>query len=121
MDEGTGAAQSVMLRLPKFTPRMMLILAHDLLAAVAAVVAAFYIRFEGAGLAARLPLFPLYPHAAARPPRRARADDRHGAGRRCRGAAARQRERCFPEIAGGRHPVAVARRSRPVDPRRSGG
>ena len=53
MDEGTGAAQGVMLRLPNFTPRMMLILAHDLLAAVAAVVAAFYIRFEVAGLAAR--------------------------------------------------------------------
>ena len=53
MDERTGAAQGVMLRLPKLTPRMMLILAHDLLAAVAAVVAAFYIRFELAGLTAR--------------------------------------------------------------------
>ncbi len=36
-----------------FTPRMALILAHDLLAAVAAVLAAFYIRFEGPGLAER--------------------------------------------------------------------
>ena len=67
MDERTGAAQGVMLRLPKLTPRMMLILAHDLLAAVAAVVAAFYIRFELAGLTARwhlllllLPGFVLY-------------------------------------------------------------
>jgi FlaA1/EpsC-like NDP-sugar epimerase len=67
MDERTGAARSVMLRLPKLTPRMMLILAHDLLAAVAAVVAAFYIRFEAPGLAARwhlllllLPGFILY-------------------------------------------------------------
>jgi len=32
---------------------MVLILAHDLVAAVAAVLAAFYIRFEGAGLAPR--------------------------------------------------------------------
>jgi FlaA1/EpsC-like NDP-sugar epimerase len=50
-----------------FTPRMALILAHDLLAAVAAVLAAFYIRFEAPGLAQRwhlllllLPGFILY-------------------------------------------------------------
>ena len=50
-----------------FTPRMALILAHDLLSAVAAVLAAFYIRFEAAGLAQRwhlllllLPGFVLY-------------------------------------------------------------
>ena len=50
-----------------FTPRMALILAHDLLAAVAAVLAAFYIRFEAPGLAERwhlllllLPGFVLY-------------------------------------------------------------
>jgi FlaA1/EpsC-like NDP-sugar epimerase len=50
-----------------FTPRMALILAHDLLAAVAAVLAAFYIRFEAPGLAQRwhlllllLPGFVLY-------------------------------------------------------------
>src|SRR5215470_19819150 len=49
------------------TPRMTLILIHDLVAAVAAVVAAFYIRFEAPGLAERwdlllllLPGFVLY-------------------------------------------------------------
>ena len=36
-----------------FTPRMALILTHDLLAAVAAVLAAFYIRFEAPGHAQR--------------------------------------------------------------------
>jgi O-antigen biosynthesis protein WbqV len=36
-----------------FTPRMWLILGHDLLATAAAVIAAFFIRFEGAGLAER--------------------------------------------------------------------
>ena len=35
------------------TPRMTLILVHDLVAAVAAVVAAFYLRFEARGLAER--------------------------------------------------------------------
>src|SRR5450432_2130883 len=50
-----------------FTSRMALILAHDVLAAVAAVMAAFYIRFEAAGFAERwnllllpLPLFVIY-------------------------------------------------------------
>src|SRR5713226_4514436 len=50
-----------------FTPRMILILVHDLVAAVAAVVAAFYLRFEAPGLAERwnlllllLPGFVLY-------------------------------------------------------------
>src|SRR5215470_10650175 len=50
-----------------FTPRMTLILIHDLVAAVAAVVAAFYLRFEAPGLADRwnlllllLPGFVLY-------------------------------------------------------------
>src|ERR1700731_4248286 len=50
-----------------FTPRMTLILTHDLVAAVAAVLAAFYIRFEAPGLADRwhlllllLPGFVLY-------------------------------------------------------------
>jgi O-antigen biosynthesis protein WbqV len=42
-----------MIRLSTFTPRMWLILAHDLLATAAAVVASFFIRFEGAGLAER--------------------------------------------------------------------
>jgi FlaA1/EpsC-like NDP-sugar epimerase len=50
-----------------FTPRMTLILTHDLVAAVVAVLAAFYIRFEAPGLADRwdlllllLPGFVLY-------------------------------------------------------------
>ena len=45
-----------MIRFPHFTPRMGLILAHDLIATAVAVVASFYIRFEGAGLAARWPV-----------------------------------------------------------------
>lgn len=56
-----------MIRLTNFTPRMGLILAHDLIATAVAVVASFYIRFEDAGLAARrpvliimLPVFVLY-------------------------------------------------------------
>jgi FlaA1/EpsC-like NDP-sugar epimerase len=53
--------------LSHFTPRMTLILVHDLVAAVVAVVAAFYLRFEAQGLAERwnlllllLPGFVLY-------------------------------------------------------------
>jgi O-antigen biosynthesis protein WbqV len=49
------------------TPRMILILIHDLLAGVAAVLAAFYLRFEAPGLAERwslllllLPCFVVY-------------------------------------------------------------
>ena len=56
-----------MIRLSTFTPRMWLILAHDLLATAAAVVASFYIRFEETGLAERwrllvvvLPAFVVY-------------------------------------------------------------
>ena len=56
-----------MIRLSTFTPRMWLILAHDLLATAVAVVASFFIRFEEAGLAERwrllvllLPPFVLY-------------------------------------------------------------
>jgi O-antigen biosynthesis protein WbqV len=56
-----------MIRFPNFTPRMGLILAHDLIVTAVAVVASFYIRFEGAGLAVRwpvlavmLPVFVLY-------------------------------------------------------------
>jgi FlaA1/EpsC-like NDP-sugar epimerase len=46
----------------KLTPRMTLILIHDLMAAVAAVLAAFYIRFEANGLSERWdPLFMLLP------------------------------------------------------------
>jgi FlaA1/EpsC-like NDP-sugar epimerase len=57
----------MMIRLPTFTPRMWLILAHDLLATAAAVVASFFIRFEEGGLAERwrllvvlLPAFVVY-------------------------------------------------------------
>ena len=56
-----------MIRLSTITPRMWLILAHDLLATAAAVVASFFIRFEAGGLAERwrllailLPGFVLY-------------------------------------------------------------
>jgi FlaA1/EpsC-like NDP-sugar epimerase len=59
-----------LIRLSTFTPRMWLILAHDLLATAAAVVASFFIRFEEAGLADRwrilaivLPAFVLYSGA----------------------------------------------------------
>ena len=45
-----------MIRFPNFTPRMGLILAHDLIATAVAVVASFYIRFEDAGIAARWPV-----------------------------------------------------------------
>jgi len=54
-------------RLPVLTPRQLLILAHDLLATAAAVVASFFIRFELAGVVERwqflailLPPFVLY-------------------------------------------------------------
>src|SRR5262249_49015995 len=56
-----------MIRFSSFTPRMWLILAHDLLATAAAVVARFFIRFEEAGLTERwrllvilLPAFVVY-------------------------------------------------------------
>ncbi len=59
-----------MIRLATFTPRMWLILAHDLLTTAVAVVASFFIRFEEAGLAERwqllvllLPPFVLYSGA----------------------------------------------------------
>jgi FlaA1/EpsC-like NDP-sugar epimerase len=44
---------STMMRLPNFTPRTALILAHDLLATAAAIIVTFYVRFEGPGLAER--------------------------------------------------------------------
>jgi O-antigen biosynthesis protein WbqV len=56
-----------MIRLPRLTPRQMLIVAHDLIATAAAIVAAFFVRFEEKGLVERwdylitfLPLFVLY-------------------------------------------------------------
>src|SRR4051794_23571053 len=47
-------AWGLMFRLFGFSSRKALIIVHDLLATVAAIVASFYIRFEGAGLAPRL-------------------------------------------------------------------
>src|SRR5256886_14789940 len=56
-----------MIRFLTFTPRMWLILAHDLLVTATAVVASFFIRFEEAGLIERwrflaivLPAFVVY-------------------------------------------------------------
>src|SRR5947207_2573325 len=44
------------------TPRQWLIVAHDLLATAAAIVMSFYVRFEAAGLEARLDkLIPIVP------------------------------------------------------------
>src|ERR1700688_4624372 len=44
-----------MKRLPKLTPRQILIVLHDLVATAAAIVLTFYIRFEGQPLSERLP------------------------------------------------------------------
>ncbi|HEY6992795.1 MAG TPA: capsular biosynthesis protein, partial [Xanthobacteraceae bacterium] len=46
--------------LSSFTPRMWLILAHDLLATAAAVVASFFIRFEADGIAQRWRLLAIF-------------------------------------------------------------
>jgi O-antigen biosynthesis protein WbqV len=43
-----------MIRLPKLTPRQILIVLHDLVATAAAIVLTFYVRFEGDALNARL-------------------------------------------------------------------
>ncbi len=43
-----------MIRLPKLSPRQILIVLHDLLATVAAIVLTFYMRFEDKGLYERL-------------------------------------------------------------------
>ena len=66
-DAALGGDIGTMVRLSTFTPRMWLILAHDLLATAAAVVASFFIRFEEAGLTERwrllvilLPAFLVY-------------------------------------------------------------
>jgi O-antigen biosynthesis protein WbqV len=48
-----GGELGMKMVLSSFTPRMWLILAHDLIATAAAVVASFFIRFEEAGLAER--------------------------------------------------------------------
>src|SRR5215831_14028634 len=59
-----------MIRFTHFTPRMGLILAHDLITTAVAIVASFYIRFEAPGLAVRwsvliimLPAFVAYAGA----------------------------------------------------------
>ncbi len=44
------------IRLPRLTWRNLLIIVHDVLATIFAVVASFYLRFEGSGLIERLPL-----------------------------------------------------------------
>jgi FlaA1/EpsC-like NDP-sugar epimerase len=49
-------SSKMMIRLSNFTPRMGLILAHDLIATAVAVLASFYIRFADAGLPERWPL-----------------------------------------------------------------
>ena len=71
-------------------------------------------------LAHRLSLFPLRAHAAARQNRRRDADFGARARRRRRSAAALDRKRRGQENLAGRHPVAVAGRPRPVDPRHPG-
>src|SRR5689334_7361694 len=48
-----------MIRLSSFTPRVWIILAHDLIATAAAVVASFFIRFEIAGVLERAELLAL--------------------------------------------------------------
>src|ERR1700704_1908793 len=49
----TPQPSNTMIRLTNLTPRMGLILAHDLIATAVAIIASFYIRFEDAGLAER--------------------------------------------------------------------
>ncbi|MBS4002169.1 MAG: polysaccharide biosynthesis protein [Afipia sp.] len=44
------------IRVPRLTWRNLLIIIHDVLATIFAVVASFYLRFEGSGLVERLPL-----------------------------------------------------------------
>src|SRR5882672_8934221 len=56
--DGAAAGQTpqpskTMIRHTNLTPRMGLILAHDLIATAVAIIASFYIRFEDAGLAER--------------------------------------------------------------------
>src|SRR5690242_11438101 len=45
-----------MIRLPKLTPRQILIVLHDLIATAAAIVLTFLMRFEDQRLLAKLPL-----------------------------------------------------------------
>src|SRR5436309_3395890 len=64
---GVLGDDGAMIRLSNFTPRMRLILAHDLVVTAAAVLASFFIRFEEVGviehwhlLASVLPPFVLF-------------------------------------------------------------
>ncbi len=51
------------IRFPRLTWRNLLIVIHDVLATIFAVVASFYLRFEGSGLIERLPLlFRILPY-----------------------------------------------------------
>jgi O-antigen biosynthesis protein WbqV len=51
-----------MFRLMRLSPRRALIIIHDLIATLVAILATFYVRFEDAGFIARLPgLLPLLP------------------------------------------------------------
>src|SRR4029079_7369358 len=45
---------SMMLQLPRVTPRQMLTILHDLIMTAVAIVAAFFLRFETSGLMERL-------------------------------------------------------------------
>ena len=50
-----------MTRLPKLTPRQVLIVLHDVVATAAAIVLTFFVRFEGDALEARLAEFKYLP------------------------------------------------------------
>ncbi|MBR2657630.1 MAG: hypothetical protein IKD58_14290, partial [Loktanella sp.] len=51
------------IRFPRLTWRNLLIIIHDVLATIFAVVASFYLRFEGSGFVERLPLlFRILPY-----------------------------------------------------------
>jgi FlaA1/EpsC-like NDP-sugar epimerase len=52
----------MIIRVPRLTPRQILIVVHDLVATAAAIIASFYIRFEAPGLLDRLrPLLAVLP------------------------------------------------------------
>src|SRR5262245_4011167 len=56
LEDGTAGAfihNGAMIWPSRFTPRMWLILAHDLIATAAAVLASFFIRFEEVGVVER--------------------------------------------------------------------
>src|SRR5262249_916724 len=49
-----SAAGDMGIRLPKLTPRQLLVVMHDVVATAAAIVASFWLRFDTQGLAERL-------------------------------------------------------------------